>query len=76
MFLESVSINEDKATSVYKISGNEYFLEGHFKENPVFPASIMIKPLGNYVFYLLKAEHPSLSEKWILTLYFSLHVME
>lgn len=64
LFLESVSINEDKATSVYKISGNEYFLEGHFKENPVFPASIMIEALGQLcVFYLLKAEHPSLSEK-------------
>lgn len=64
LFLETVSINNDKATASYKISGNEYFLEGHFKENPVFPASIMIEALGQLcVFYLLKGEHASLSEK-------------
>jgi acyl carrier protein len=64
LFLETVSINDDQATARYKISGNEYFLEGHFKENPVFPASIMIEALGQLcVFYLLKGDHPSLTEK-------------
>ena len=64
LFLESVSINEGKASASYKISGNEYFLEGHFKENPVFPASIMIEALGQLcVFYLLKGESESLMEK-------------
>ena len=64
LFLESASISGDKATARYKISGNEYFLEGHFKENPVFPASIMIEALGQLcVFYLLKGENESLAEK-------------
>ena len=64
LFLESVSVTEDKAIARYKISGNEYFLEGHFKENPVFPASIMIEALGQLcVFYLLKGENESLAEK-------------
>jgi len=64
MFLESATIAGDTATARYKISGNEYFLEGHFKENPVFPASIMIEALGQLcVFYLLKGEHPELKEK-------------
>ena len=64
LFLESVSINEGKASASYKISGNEYFLEGHFKENPVFPASIMIEALGQLcVFYLLKGESEFLTEK-------------
>lgn len=64
LFLETVSINDDQATARYKISGNEYFLEGHFKENPVFPASIMIEALGQLcVFYLLKGDHPSLTDR-------------
>ncbi|MFP6900121.1 MAG: 3-hydroxyacyl-ACP dehydratase, partial [Opitutales bacterium] len=46
------------ATGTYKISGTEVFLEGHFKDNPVFPASIMIEALGQLgVFYLLKGEN-------------------
>ena len=64
MFLESASIVGDKATARYKITGNEYFLEGHFKENPVFPASIMIEALGQLcVFFLLKGENELLTEK-------------
>ncbi len=64
LFLESVKIDGDVATGSYKISGNEYFLEGHFKENPVFPASIMIEALGQLcVFFLLKGESPSLKSK-------------
>ena len=64
LFLESVKIDGEEATGTYKISGNEYFLEGHFKENPVFPASIMIEALGQLcVFFLIKGESPSLSSK-------------
>jgi acyl carrier protein len=64
LFLESVKIDGEEATGTYKISGNEYFLEGHFKENPVFPASIMIEALGQLcVFFLLKGESSSLSTK-------------
>ena len=64
MFLESASIAGDTATAKYKISGNEYFLEGHFKENPVFPASIMIEALGQLcVFFLLKGENEALERK-------------
>ena len=64
LFLESVKIDGEEATGTYKISGNEYFLEGHFKENPVFPASIMIEALGQLcVFFLLKGESASLTSK-------------
>ena len=64
MFLESASIAGDTATARYKISGNEYFLEGHFKENPVFPASIMIEALGQLcVFFLLKGENEAIEQK-------------
>ena len=64
LFLETAKIDGKVATATYKISGNEYFLEGHFKENPVFPASIMIEALGQLcVFFLLKGDNSSLSSK-------------
>jgi len=64
LFLETAKIDGTEATATYKITGNEYFLEGHFKENPVFPASIMIEALGQLcVFYLLKGEDPSIASK-------------
>lgn len=63
-FLEEVTIDGDEARGNYKITGNEYFLEGHFKEQPVFPASIMIEALGQMcVFFLLQGNHVDLSEK-------------
>jgi len=59
-----VQINGDETTGSYRISGNEYFLEGHFKENPVFPASIMIEALGQLcVFFLLKGDNSGIKEK-------------
>ena len=62
--LETAKIDGTEATATYKITGNEYFLEGHFKENPVFPASIMIEALGQLcVFYLLKGEDASIASK-------------
>lgn len=64
LFLESVTVEGEEVRGDYKITGNEYFLEGHFKEQPIFPASIMIEALGQLcVFYLLKGEHPGLTEK-------------
>ncbi len=56
LFLEEASIGEGKATGRYRISGREAFLQGHFKGNPVFPASILLEALGQLaVFYALKS---------------------
>lgn len=64
LFLEDVTIDGDTARGNYMITGNEYFLEGHFKEQPVFPASIMIEALGQMcVFFLLQGNHPDLTDK-------------
>ena len=55
LFLEQASLSSRSAEGRYTISGNEAFLEGHFKGNPVFPASIMLEALGQLaVFALLK----------------------
>lgn len=57
LFLQSAEIEGSRATGVYKISGQEDFLAGHFKNNPVFPASILLEALGQLgVFHFLSSE--------------------
>ena len=34
------------AAAKYKVTGDEFFLQGHFKDNPVMPASMMLEALG------------------------------
>ena len=63
LFLETASIGQGEATGTYIIKGTESFLQGHFKDRPVFPASIMIEALGQLaVFYLLAAEDDRLQQ--------------
>ncbi len=61
LFLDEAKLYADGATASYKITGDEYFLAGHFKGNPVMPASIMIEALGQLgVLYVIAAKHPDL----------------
>jgi 3-hydroxyacyl-[acyl-carrier-protein] dehydratase len=46
LFLNEASVNNQGAQGKYKITGQEFFLQGHFKDNPVMPASIMIEAIG------------------------------
>lgn len=47
------------ATARYLIRGDEFFFRGHFKNNPVLPASIMLEALGQLgVLCLLAAFEP------------------
>jgi len=62
LFVQEATLRTDEARGVYKIIGDEFFLEGHFKNNPVLPASIMLEALGQLaVLYLLKAKRAELS---------------
>ena len=55
MFLDGAEISEEAARGFYTIRGDEDFLKGHFPNNPVFPASIMLEALGQLaVAYLLE----------------------
>lgn len=64
LFIQEATIEQNSITGRYTISGEEYFLKGHFKEEPIFPASIMFEALGQLgVLFLLKCEHPSLTKK-------------
>ena len=54
LFLNDATVAAAQATATYKITGEEFFLAGHFKGNPVMPASIMLEALGQLgVFHLL-----------------------
>ena len=55
LFLNEASVSSVGANGKYKITGQEFFLQGHFKDNPVMPASIMLEALGQLaVLYLLE----------------------
>lgn len=55
LFLNEASVSSTAANGKYKITGQELFLQGHFKDNPVMPASIMLEALGQLaVLYLLE----------------------
>lgn len=62
LFLQEARINGEFAEGSYHISGDEVFLEGHFKGNPVFPASLMLEALGQLaVLFLLKSDSMQLA---------------
>jgi 3-hydroxyacyl-[acyl-carrier-protein] dehydratase len=55
LFLNEASVSSSGANAKYKITGKEFFLQGHFKDNPVMPASIMLEALGQLaVLFLLE----------------------
>lgn len=59
LFLNEASVSSSGANAKYKISGQEFFLQGHFKDNPVMPASIMLEALGQLaVLFLLEGLAP------------------
>ena len=73
LFLDEADIGLGNARGSYKITGEEYFLKGHFKEEPVFPASIMIEAVGQLaVLFLLTSKglelpHPVDNKKIMFT---------
>lgn len=63
LFVQEAELRAGEAKGVYKISGQEFFLEGHFKNRPVFPASIQLEALGQLgVLFLLKGKHAGIEK--------------
>lgn len=59
LFLNEATLTGGGAQGKYKITGQEFFLQGHFKDNPVMPASLMLEALGQLaVLYLLEGASP------------------
>ncbi|NBD39184.1 MAG: FabA-like domain protein [Verrucomicrobia bacterium] len=64
LFLHEARINGLSAEGTYRISGDEAFLEGHFKDRPVFPASLMLEALGQLaVLFLLKGKNEAFADE-------------
>lgn len=64
MFLDESEITGNEVVSTYLIQGDEFFLKGHFKDNPVFPASIVFEALGQAgCLWLLTNAEKQLGEK-------------
>ena len=61
LFIQEATVGPTQATGRYQIAGTEFFLQGHFKNNPVLPASIMLEALGQLaVLFLLRSGAPEL----------------
>lgn len=62
LFLQEAEIRPAEARGTYKVSGQEFFLEGHFKDRPVVPASIQLEAIGQLgVLFLLKGKHSGIA---------------
>ena len=73
LFLNEASVSSTGANGKYKITGQEFFLQGHFKDNPVMPASIMLEALGQLAVLFLLEGAPAEQGKAIgaNTIYFT-----
>ncbi len=45
-FLDDAEIDGDTVRARYLVRGDESFLEGHFKDNPIMPAAIIFEAIG------------------------------
>lgn len=62
LFVQSATLRPDEARGTCRLSGEEFFFEGHFKDRPVLPASIQMEALGQLaVLFLLKGKHPCIT---------------
>lgn len=57
VFLDQATTRENGMDGFYQITGDEYFLAGHFPNRPIFPASIMMEALGQLAIVYLSQSY-------------------
>lgn len=64
LFLQEATMTSGWVSAKYRIAGDEGFLAGHFPENPIFPASVLLESLGQLaVLFLLEGTSNHLQGK-------------
>ena len=57
LFIDEAVISKTSISATYRITGEEVFLQGHFKGNPMMPGSLMLEALGQLgVLYLVSGQ--------------------
>lgn len=56
LLLDEAEVSDGKACGKLKIKGDEWFLQGHFPDNPVVPGVILCEILAQSTCVLLKDE--------------------
>lgn len=46
LFVDGAQVDQTSVHADYTIQGTESFLKGHFKDEPIFPASILFEGMG------------------------------
>jgi len=59
LFVDDAVVDSDSVKASYTIKGNEFFLEGHFKDNPIFPASVVFEAMGQVACLWVLEEGPA-----------------
>jgi 3-hydroxyacyl-[acyl-carrier-protein] dehydratase len=64
LFLDSARLTPDGAEARYTIRGDEDALRGHFKDTPIFPASLMVEAAGQLASLCALANAPAGTKAW------------
>lgn len=54
LLLDTAEKNGDAAIASYTVRGNEWFLDGHFPDNPIVPGVVLLEMLAQSACVLLK----------------------
>ena len=67
LFLDSAELDDETVKAQYTIKGDEFFLAGHFKDEPIFPASILFEAVGQAACLWVLEKAPKVLGKEIKT---------
>ncbi len=65
LFLDTAELGDETVRAEYQIKGSEFFLSGHFKDEPIFPASVLFEAMGQAACLWVLEKAPRLLSKEI-----------
>lgn len=65
LFLDNAELSDEAVKAEYLVKGDESFLAGHFKDEPVFPASVLMEAAGQAACLWLLEKAPKILGKEI-----------